>query len=65
VNIDAATQEEAFKTQISEVPGAQIITEMVAESIRIGSSTYNPGTRILNLEGLRMHISNEGFIRLC
>ena len=64
MTIDAASQEEAFRSQMFQVPGAEIITELVSESIRMGGSTYNPATGIVTVEGLRMHVSSEGFIRL-
>jgi hypothetical protein len=65
VTIDAASQEEAFRNHVLKVPGAEIIAEMVAESIRIGDSTYNPETRTVTIEGLRVRIGSDGFIRLC
>ena len=64
VNIDAASQEEAFRGQMLRNPGAEIITELVAESIRIGDSTYNPATRIVTIEGVSLQVSSEGTIRL-
>jgi hypothetical protein len=60
VTIDVASQEQAFRNQMLRIPGAEIITEMVAESIRIGGSTYNPATRTVTAEGVRMQISSQG-----
>jgi hypothetical protein len=60
VTIDVASQEQAFRNQMLQIPGAEIITEMVAESIRMGGSTYNPATRTVTVEGVRMQISSQG-----
>ena len=65
MTIDAATQEEAFRSQMLKIAGSEIITELVAESIRNGGSTYNAATRTVTAEGLRLQISREGTIRLC
>lgn len=47
-----------------QIPGAEIITEMVAESIRMGDSTYNPATRTATVEGVRIQIRSQGVMRL-
>ena len=65
MTIDAASQVEGFRNHVFKVRGAEIIAEMVAESIRIGGSTYNPETRTVTVEGLRVRIGSDGFIRLC